>query len=129
MEIDICINQDRTEVRGMEPYVLWSNAISVSIDLFFNMCTVIIKLLVIVACMITKCIDIFIEILVMYVIQFSLDLLQMLVHELQDLFTLTKAILSLYNKDKAAYASTLISSAFVFHTVVQSLNGFLFISI
>ena len=71
MEIDICINQGRTEVRGMEPHELWSNAISVSIDLLFNACTTIIKLLIILACMITMCIDIFIEILVIYVIQFS----------------------------------------------------------
>ena len=71
MEMDICINQDRTEVRGMEPYELWSNAISLSIDLLFNVCAAIIKLLIILACMITTCIDMFIEILVIYVIQFS----------------------------------------------------------
>ena len=68
MEIDICINQDRTEVRGMEPYELCSNAISVSIDLLFNVCTTIIKLLIILACMTTTCIDIFNNILVIYVI-------------------------------------------------------------
>ena len=62
MEIHSCINQDRTEVRGMDPYELWSNAISVSIDLLFNVCTAIIKMLIILACMITTCIDIFIDI-------------------------------------------------------------------
>ena len=91
MEIDICINQDRTEVRGMEPYELWSNGISVYIDLLCNVCTAIIKLLIILACMITTCINIFNEILVIYVIQFSSDLLQMLVHELQDLLMLKNA--------------------------------------
>ena len=93
MQIDICINQDRTEARGMEPYELWLNVISVSTDLFFNMCTTIIKLLIILVCMITTCIYIFIEILVIYVIQFSSDLLQMPVHELQYLFMLAKAVL------------------------------------
>ena len=42
------------------------------------------------------CIDLFIKILVLpvvYVIQFSSDVLQMLVQELQDLFTLAEAIL------------------------------------
>ena len=75
MEVDICINKDRNEVRGMEPYELWSNAISVSIDLLFNVCTTIMRLLIILACMITTCIDIFIEILVIYVMHLSLDLL------------------------------------------------------
>ena len=89
MEIYICIYQDRTEVRGMEPYELWSNAISVSIDLLFNVCTTIIKMFIILACMIITFTDIFIEIHVIYVIQFSSDLLQMLVHELQDLLMLT----------------------------------------
>ena len=68
MEIDICINQDRTEVRGMEPYELRSNAISLSTDFLFNVCTTIIKLLIILASMVTTCTDIFIEILVIYVI-------------------------------------------------------------
>ena len=53
IEIDICINPDRTEVRGMEPYELWSNVISSSIDLLFNVCATIMKLLIILACMIT----------------------------------------------------------------------------
>ena len=92
MEIDICINQERTEVIGMEPYELGLIVISVSIDLLFNVCTTIIKLLIIEACMITTCIDMFIEILVIYVLQDSSDLLQMLVHELQDLCTITNAV-------------------------------------
>ena len=52
--------------------------------------------LIILACIITTWIDLFVKILVasvMYVIQFSLGVLQMLVQELQDLFTLAKAIL------------------------------------
>ena len=93
MEIDICINQERNEVRGMEPNELWSNVFSVSIDLLFNVGTTFIKLFIILACMITTCIDIFIEIPVIYVIQFSSYLLQMLVHELQELFMLTKTML------------------------------------
>ena len=93
MVIDNCINQDRTEARGMGPYEHWSNALSVSIDLLFNVCTTVIKLFIILACMITTCIDIFIEILVIYALQFSSDLLQMPVHDIQDLYTLTKAIL------------------------------------
>ena len=74
-----------TEVRGMAPYEHWSNTFSVSIDLLFNVCNTIIKLFIFLACMITTCIDKFIEILVIYVIQFTSDLLQMLVYELQDL--------------------------------------------
>ena len=51
---------------------------------------------IILACIITACIDLFIKILVasvIYVIQFSSGILQMLVQELQDLFTLAKAVL------------------------------------
>ena len=57
-----------------------------------------IKLFIILVCMITTCIDLFFKILVasvMYVIQLSLGVLQMLVQELQDLFTLAEAILNM----------------------------------
>ena len=52
------------------------------VELLLNICTTIIKLFIILACIITTCIDLFIEILVvpvMYVMQFSSDVLQMLV--------------------------------------------------
>ena len=95
MEIDVCVDQDLdwTEVKGMEPYGLLSDVFSVFIELLLNVCSTIIKLFIILVCIITTCIDLFIEILVIYVIQFSSDVLQMLVQELQDLFTLAEAIL------------------------------------
>ena len=80
----------------MEPYELLSDVLPIFIKLLLNVCTTIIKLFIIIACTITMCIDLFIEILVapvIYVIQFSSDVLEMLVQELQDLFTLAEAIL------------------------------------
>ena len=71
-------------------------ALPIFIELLLNACTTIIKLFIILTCIITKYIDLFIEILVvpaMYVIQFSSDALQMLVQELQDLFKLAEPIL------------------------------------
>ena len=62
----------------------------------FQFYSFIIKLFIIQACIITTCIDLFIEILVaplIYMIQFSSDVLQNLVQELQDLFRLAAAIL------------------------------------
>ena len=48
MGIDVCIDQDLgwTEVKGMEPYELLSDALSIFIELLLNICTTIIKLLV-----------------------------------------------------------------------------------
>ena len=63
------------------------------IELLLNLCTTIIKLFIILACIITTCIDIFIEILVVHVKQFSSDVLGILVPELQDLFILAEEIL------------------------------------
>ena len=80
----------------MESYELLPGALPIFIKLFLNICTTIIKLFHILPCIITTCIDLFIEILVVlviYVIQFCSDVLQMLAHELQDLFTLAEAIL------------------------------------
>ena len=93
MEIDVYVDQDfrRTEVNGMERYEHLSDALPVFIELLLNVHTTIIKLFIILACIITTCIDLFIEILVVpviYVVQFSSDVLQMLVQELHDLFTL-----------------------------------------
>ena len=95
MEIDVCVERDIgwTEVKGKEPYELLSDALSISIELLLNACITIIKLIVILACVITTCIDIFIEILVIYVIQLSSGVALMLVEELQDLFALAKGIL------------------------------------
>ena len=95
MQIDVYVDQDLgwTEVKGIEPYELLSGALSIFIKLLLNVFTTIIKLLITLACIITTCIDLFIEIHVIGVIQFSSDVLQMLVQELQDLFTLIKAIL------------------------------------
>ena len=68
----------------------------ICIELLLDVRTMTIKLFIILVCIITTCIDLFIKILVasvMYVTQFSLGVLQMLVQELQDLFTLAEAIL------------------------------------
>ena len=65
------------------------------IKLLLNVCTTNIKLFIILACIKTICIDLFIQILVVPVIdviQFSSDVLQMLVKDLQDLFHLAEAI-------------------------------------
>ena len=62
-----------TEVNGMESYQLLSDALPIFIELLLNVCTTIIKLFIIPACIITTSIDLFIEILaapVIYVIQF-----------------------------------------------------------
>ena len=98
MEIDVYVDEDfgLTEVNGMESYELLSDALPIFIELLLNVFTISIKLFIILACIITTCIDQFIEILivpVIHVIQFSSDVLQMLVQELQELFTLAEAIL------------------------------------
>ena len=98
MENDVYVDQDFrwTEVNRMEPYELLSDVLPIFIELLLNVCTTIIKPFIILACIITRCIDLFIEILVVpviYVIQSSSHVLQMLVQELKDLFTLAKAIL------------------------------------
>ena len=40
MEIDVCVDQDLgwTEVMGMEPYELLSDALYILIELLFNVC-------------------------------------------------------------------------------------------
>ena len=73
----------------MEPYELLSDAITIFIELLLNVCTTIINLFTVLACIITTSIDLFIEILVVpviFVIQFSSEVLQILVQELQDSF-------------------------------------------
>ena len=72
----------------METYEILSDALSIFIELLLNVCTIAIKLFIILACIITTCIDLFIDILVIYVKQFSSEVLQILVQELHDLFTL-----------------------------------------
>ena len=59
MEIDVCVDQDFgwTEVKGMEPYELLSDALSIFIELLLNIYTTTIKLFIILACIITACID------------------------------------------------------------------------
>ena len=49
IEIDVCIDQDLglTEVKGMEPYELFSGALSILIELLLNVCTTLIKLFII----------------------------------------------------------------------------------
>ena len=98
MEIDVYVDHDFgwTEVNWMDPYELLTDVFPIFIELLLNVYTAIIKLFIILACIIITCIDLFIEILVapvIYVIQFSSDVLQMLVQELQDLFMLADAIL------------------------------------
>ena len=82
IDIDFCVEQDIgwTEVKGMEPYELLLGALSILIELLLNVCITITKLFIL-ACIITTCIDIFIEILVIYVIQFSSEVLKMLIQE------------------------------------------------
>ena len=89
-----------------------------------------IEIFIILVCIITTCIDLLIKILVasvMYVIQFSLGVLQTLVQEFQDLFTLTEAVFVMTNKqfqiiigamDTAVYVSISDISDFVFLTDV-----------
>ena len=98
MEIDVYVDQDLgwTKVKGVEAYELLSDALPIFIELLLNVCTTIIKLFIILACIITTCSNLFIGILVapvIYVIQFSSGVLQMLEQELQDLFTLAEATL------------------------------------
>ena len=83
MEIGVYVDQDFrwTEVSGMDPSEFLSDALPIFIELLLNVCTTIIKLFIILACIITTCIDIFIEILVIHVIPLSSDVLQMLVQE------------------------------------------------
>ena len=56
IEIDVCIDQDLgwTEVKGIEPYELLSDVLSIFIELLLNVCTTSIKLFIIVACIISK---------------------------------------------------------------------------
>ena len=75
IKTDVCVDEDWTEVNGMEPYELFSDALSIFIELLFNVC----KLCIILACIITTCINLFVKFLVMCVIQFSAGVLQMLV--------------------------------------------------
>ena len=97
-EIDVCVEQDLrwTKVKGMEPYDLLSDVLSILIELLFNVHTAVIKLFVVLACIVTTCIELSIKILVasvIYVTQFSSAVVQKLVQELQDLFALVEAIL------------------------------------
>ena len=97
-EIDVCVEQDfrLTEGKGIEAYKLLSDVLAIFIELLLNVCTTTIKLFIILACIVTTCINLFIKILVpsvIYVIQCSSGVLQMLVQEWQDMFTLAKAIL------------------------------------
>ena len=81
---------------GISDYELLSCALTIFIELLLNVCATIFKLFIILACIITTCIELSIKILVasvIYVTQFSSDVLQILVEELQDLFTFAKAIL------------------------------------
>ena len=89
-------------MNGLESYELLSEELPVLYKYYIlykellNVCTTIIKLFIIQTCIITTCTDLLIEILitpVIYVIQFSSDVLQMLVQELQDLLTCAEVIL------------------------------------
>ena len=84
MGINVYVDKDFgwTEVDEVDAYELLSYAFPICTELLLDVCTVTIKLFIILMCMITTCIDLFIKILVasfMYVIQFSLGVLQMLV--------------------------------------------------
>ena len=87
---------DEQKEFGIDAYELFSYALPIFLELLLNVCTMTIKLFIILVCITTTCIDLFIKNLVasvMYVIEFSLGVLQMLVQESQDLFTLAEAIL------------------------------------
>ena len=77
MEIDVCVEQAFRWTKGkeMEPYELLSDVLYILIELLLSVCTTIIKLFINLSCKIITCIDIFIENLVVYVIQFSLEVL------------------------------------------------------
>ena len=79
MEIEVGQNYGWTKVKGMESYELLSDALSIFFELLLNVCTTIIKLFTILACMITTCIDLFTKMLavsVIYVVQSSSGALQ-----------------------------------------------------
>ena len=73
------ISRSGMNKKGMEPYGLFQKHFFLFIELLLNVYTTIIKLFIFLACIIATCIDLFIEILVIYVIQFISDVLQMLV--------------------------------------------------
>ena len=74
MGVDVGVEQNHgwTDIKGMEPYEHMSDTLSIFIKLLLNVCSTIITLFIILACMITTCIDLFTKILVasvIYVIQ------------------------------------------------------------
>ena len=84
MEIDVCVEHDLrwTELKGMEPYELLSDVLSIFIELMLNVCTAVSKLSVVLVCIITAGIELSINILVVsviYVIEFSSCVVQKLV--------------------------------------------------
>ena len=90
MEINVYVDQDFRwmEVNGWESYELLSDVLPIGIELLLNAGTTIINLYIILACIITIGIDLFIEIPVMpviYMIQLSSDVKQMIVQEITGL--------------------------------------------
>ena len=84
-----------TEVDGIDTYECLSYTFPTFVELLLDVCTMI-KLFIILVCIITTWIDLFIKMpdaSVMYVIQSMLGVLQMLVQESQDLFAPAIAIL------------------------------------
>ena len=95
MKINVYVDNDFgwTEVDGVDAYEFLSYTFPIIIELILDVCKATIKLFIILTCIRTACINLFIQILVasiMYVIQFSIGVLQMLVQESQNLFTLAK---------------------------------------
>ena len=98
MEINVFVDKDFgwTKVDGIEAYECLSYTFPIFMELLLDMCTMTIKLFIILAYIITTCIDLFIKMLVapvMYVTQSILGILQMLVQKLQDLFAFLITIL------------------------------------
>ena len=98
MEINIYVDKDFgwIAVKGIEVYELLSYAFPIFFELLLDVCTMTIKLFIILVYIITTCIDLFIKVLVasvMFVIKFNLGVLQMLVQEWWGLLTLAEAIL------------------------------------
>ena len=64
MGIDVYVDQDFgwTEVNRMETYEILSDALPIFFELLLHICTIIIRLFISLACIITTCIDLFIKI-------------------------------------------------------------------
>ena len=82
MEINVYVHKDFrwTEVDGVDAYELLSYASPILVELLLDVCAATIKIFIILVCIITTCIDLFVKVIVAsvaYVLQLSLGILQM----------------------------------------------------